>query len=121
VHNKEAGSTGHSGGDFFTNYFFADAIRNNKQPWCDVYRSVDMSICGIQAYRSVLNDSKPYEIPDFRDKEIRKKYENDNWTPDPARRGEDGPYSSIRGDIKRTDKAKTYARKVWGEVGYTGE
>ena len=29
---------GHGGGDFFTSYYFAEAIRRNEPPYLDVYR-----------------------------------------------------------------------------------
>ena len=119
--HEQATKAGHGGGDFFTNYHFAEAIRRNEQPWMNVYRAIDMSICGIQAYKSVLNDSMPMEIPDFRDEEVRKLHENDNWTPDPEHKGPGQPASSIRGEIQVPEKAKKYAKKMWAEVGYTGE
>ncbi len=119
--HEQATKTGHGGGDFFTNYHFAEAIRRNEQPWLNVYRAIDMTICGIQAYKSVLNDSMPMEIPDFRDEEVRKLHENDNWTPDPEHKGPGQPASSIRGNIQVPDKAREYAKKMWAEVGYTGE
>lgn len=119
--HEEASKTGHGGGDFFTNYHFAEAIRRNEQPWLNVYRAIDMTICGIQAYKSVLNDSAPFEIPDFRDEEIRKQYENDNWTPDPERKRPGQPFPSILGEIEPSKEAKAYAKKVWQEVGYTEE
>ena len=53
---SEAGRTGHGGGDFFTSHHFAEAIRSGQQPFLDVYRGVSMSIVGILAWRSALND-----------------------------------------------------------------
>jgi len=115
-HHAEAAVTGHGGGDFFTNYHFADAIRKNKQPWLNVYRALDMTLCGILAYKSALNDSVTIEIPDFRDENVRKIYENDDWTPDPEKKHPGQPYSSILGDIKPPPEAKEYAKKIWAEI-----
>jgi len=83
-----------------------------------VYRGVDMRIAGVQAWRSALADSAPFEVPDFRKKSLRKQYRNDHCTPDPARKGAGQPASSIRGRIKLSDEAKKLARKVWKSKGY---
>ena len=121
IHHKEATRAGHGGGDFFTNYEFAQAIKTGKQPFLDVYRAVDMSAVGILSYRSALNDSAPLDIPDFRKKSVRKEYENDHWNPDPQRRTKDDPLPSILGKIKHSVKGLTHARKIWKEAGYDGE
>lgn len=120
VHHAEATRAGHSGGDFFTTYHFLEAIRSGEPPYLDVYRGVDMSIVGIQAWRSVLEDSAPFEVPDFRKPSVRRRYRNDHWSPDPERNGKGQPPSSILGDIKPTREAKALARKVWEKQGYTG-
>ena len=40
-HAEEARRAGHGGGDFFTNYHFAEAIRKKrKRPYFDVYRGL---------------------------------------------------------------------------------
>lgn len=46
------------------------------------------------------------EVPDFRNENIRKKFENDNWSPDPKDRdlSENQPYPSILGDIEIDEK-----------------
>ena len=118
AHHEEARKAGHGGGDFFMNYHFAQAIRTGKPPYLDVYRGVVMSIVGILAYRSALNDSNTVEVPDFRKKSVRAKYKNDDWNPDPTRRKKGWPWPSIRGDIKPTKKAIAYARKIWEDMGY---
>jgi len=120
VHHQEATQTGHGGGDFFTRYHFAQAIRTGEQPYLNVYRAVDMSICGILAYRSALADSAPVDVPDFRQESERRKYEDDTWSPDPARRGPGQPLPSVLGDIQPTDEAVTFARQVWKETGHNG-
>ena len=120
-HHAEALRTGHGGGDFFTNYHFAEAIRSGKQPWLNVYRALDMTIAGILAYKSALNNSEPLEIPDFRDESVRKKYENDDWTPDPEKRHPGQPQSSILGKIEHSEQTMAYCKKMWQEVGYTGD
>ena len=37
------GKAGHGGGDFWTSFHFANAIRTGEQPYLDVYRGVTMS------------------------------------------------------------------------------
>jgi hypothetical protein len=75
-----------------------------------------MSVVGIQGWRSVLADSAPFEIPDFRKKTVRDRYRDDHWNPDPtvpAAAGEPKPPCSLRGDIKPTKAQLAHARKIW--------
>ena len=80
---KIAEATGHGGGDFWVDYYFAEAIRTNTQPYLDVYRSVAMSNACIMIHRSIKSGGTPYEIPDFRCKEARDRYRNDTERPGP--------------------------------------
>lgn len=123
VHADLARRAGHGGGDFFTNHFFAEAIRRNRQPWLNVYRGLDMSIVGIQAWKSALNQGAPYIIPDFRKESVRKKYENEQWSPFPedADKAPDQPLSSITGYNPPNKRCLAEARKIWREMGYLVE
>ena len=116
-HHGEAMQAGHGGGDFFTKYNFAQAIRSGQQPYMDIYRGVDMSIVGILAYRSALKDGAPVDVPDFRKEEDRKAFEDDDWSPwlKDAREGQ--PLPSILGRIEPTEEAKANARRVWAKHG----
>lgn len=120
-HHGQAMQAGHGGGDFFTNYHFANAIRTGRQPYLDVYRGVTMSIVGPLGYRSALGNSNTLEIPDFRNKSIRAKYAKDDWNPDPKRHKKGYPFPSILGDIKPPKKGLEFAKKIWREAGYQGE
>ncbi|MCP4639150.1 MAG: Gfo/Idh/MocA family oxidoreductase [bacterium] len=120
-HHEEATRAGHGGGDFFTNYHFAEAIRTGQQPYLDVYRAIDMSIVGILAFRSALEDGAPIDVPDFRDEDARKLFEDDQWTPDPTRDGDDGPASSVLGHLEPSEEAVRFSREVWADVGYDGD
>ncbi len=117
VHHRDATRAGHGGGDFFNTYHFANAIRTGEPPYLDVYKGVDMSIAGIQAWRSALVDSAPMEVPDFRKEGARRKYRNDHWSPDPTRKGKKPP-SSILGRIEPDKEAQALAKKVWASKGY---
>lgn len=121
AHHGEATRTGHGGGDFFTTFHFAEAIRTGTPPYLDVYRGVAMSIVGVLAWRSALSDSAPVHVPDFRQESVRADYEDDHWSPDPARAGQAGPPTSILGDVTPSDEARALAAKVWSDKGYEGE
>jgi len=121
---ETANKTGHGGGDFFTDYFFAEAIRTGIQPYFDVYKAVAMSAVAIQGYKSAHENGTPYEIPDFKNSNAaREKYKNDNWCPMPEFRDvqPNQPYPSVDGDIKLTQEAKEMAKRHWTEIGYKGE
>ena len=118
---KEAASAGHGGGDFFTNHYFAEAIRTGEQPYLDVYRGVAMSVVGILAWKSVLDDGNSYAVPDFTREESRQAYEDDHWRPmdldDPS-----APPICSRG--KQRDlipESLREAREVWERMGYRGD
>ena len=121
THHEAATRAGHGGGDFFTSYHFAEAIHRDEPPYLDVYRGIDMSIVGIQAWRSALSDSAPVDVPDFRRESVRRKYAKDHWSPDPARAGADQPPSALEGHIEPTAEAKALATKVWARQGYHGD
>lgn len=72
-----------SGRDYLTVRIFLEAIREGRQPEYpfDIYSAVLMSSVAILGWRSVLEGGKPYDVPDFRKEEDRKRYENDNLTP----------------------------------------
>ena len=120
-HADLANKTGHGGGDFWTSFEFANAIRSGKQPYLDVYRGVTMSSVGILAWKSALADGAPFAVPDFRKEKDRKVLENDHWSPFPSHAAPGQPPASIRGRIKPAPKAIAEARKVWAKQGYRGE
>jgi len=80
-----------------------------------------MSITGILAWRSALDDSTPLDVPDFRDEAVRKQYEHDHWSPDPTREDKDRPGTSIIGDIAPTEEARVFAKEIWAGKGYNGD
>ena len=74
---------GHGGGDYIVARMFLECIREGRQPEFpyDIHSAVTMSSVAILAHRSMLEDGKPYDIPDFSKEEWRKQYENDRLTP----------------------------------------
>ncbi len=81
--------SGHGGSDFYTLYFFLNAIlgRQDKEYLIDVYQALDMTFPGILGYRSIVNGNIPLDIPDFRDKSLRNDYRGDDWCLDPKLAG----------------------------------
>jgi len=118
---KDASEYGHGGGDFFMNYSFSKAIRTGKQPYLDVYRGVIMSIVGILAYRSALNDSNTLQVPNFRKKAERKKYKDDNWNPNPEEHKKGFPPPSILGNIEPSKQGIAFAKKIWKDYECRGK
>ncbi len=89
--SEEAKSSGHGGSDFYTTYFFIQKILGKPDgKWSiDVYTAVDMGLCGILAYRSILAGTQPIKIPNFRIKEERDAWRNDNACTNPEIAGDE--------------------------------
>jgi predicted dehydrogenase len=117
-HGELARQAGHGGGDFWTSFEFANAIRSGKPPFLDVYRGVAMSSVGILAWKSALKDGVPVDVPDFRSERARKAIERDDWSPFPSHAKPGQPPPSIRGTPQPTSKAIAEARKIWAAQGY---
>jgi hypothetical protein len=117
-HAEIAAKSGHGGGDFWTNFHFANAIRSGKPPYLDVYRGVAMSIVGVQAWRSALSEGVPVEIPDFKSEKSRKAFENDDWSPFPEDYKPGQPPASIQGNVLPSKAAQKRATETWAKRGY---
>jgi predicted dehydrogenase len=120
-HGDLAAKAGHGGGDFWTNFHFTNAIRTGEMPFLNVYRGVAMSSVGILAWKSALEDGRPFDVPDFSDEASRQSYENDHWSPWPEHAGPGQPPPSILGTPTPGEEAIAFAREVWREIGYEGE
>jgi len=113
-HGDLTRKSGHGGGDFWTNYHFAQAIRAGKQPFFDVYRSVAMAAVGILGWRSCLEGSRTFRIPDFRDAAARRAVADDHASPFAEdRHREDHLPPSIRGYVPPSEEAIAFARRIW--------
>jgi len=103
----------HGGSDFFMVNDFLDAIINRSPSPIDVYMAMDMTLPGIIGYRSAINGNVPLDIPDFRYEQIRKKYEDDKWSPDPADKNiPNQPESSVLGEIRIPDSIYKTMEKI---------
>ncbi|MCM8809054.1 MAG: Gfo/Idh/MocA family oxidoreductase [Candidatus Omnitrophica bacterium] len=118
---KLASKVGHGGGDFWVCWYFAQAIRTKKQPFFDVYKGVTLSSVGILAWKSALEDGKPYDIPDFTKESERKKYEKDDASPFPDAKTFKKLPPSILGFIEPNPEYIAFAKKIWKKIGYKGE
>ena len=77
---NKSGIATHGGSDFYPTHFFIEKILGNPDgDWAiDVYQAVDMGICGILAFRSILSGNQPVKVPNLRNKEERDAWRNDN-------------------------------------------
>lgn len=77
---KNSGIATHGGSDFYPTHFFIEKILGRPDgKWAiDVYQAVDMGICGILAFRSILAGNKPMKVPDLRDPAQRDEWSHDN-------------------------------------------
>ncbi len=108
---------GHKGGDFYPTHFFIEKIlgREDGKYCMDVYEAVDMGICGILAYRSILNGNTPVMIPNLRNPEEREAYRNDNACTNPAVCGEDALPSTSHGTPPIPDETYERVRALFKE------
>jgi predicted dehydrogenase len=120
LHGKLAEQAGHGGGDFWTNFEFAKAIRSGRQPYLNVHRGVTMSSVGILAWRSALENGAAVDVPNFKKEKERRAFEDDHWTPFSSKgRPADAP-PSVHGFRKASRKGLAEARKTWKKMGYKG-
>ena len=75
-----------------------------------------MSSVGILAWKSALKDGMPFAVPDFRDEQSRRPFENDHWSPWPEHAGPGQPPPSILGRREPDSESVAYAKVVWARV-----
>ncbi len=93
---EKADACGHGGGDYWVVKQFFDSIREGKPGFLNVYRAAAMAAVGILGWRSVLDGSHEYDIPDFSDEAQRVLWENDDLSPFPnADRKNQIPYTTV--------------------------
>ena len=107
---------GHGGSDFYATHFFIEKILGNPDgEWAiDVYTAVDMGICGILAYKSVLAGNKPIDVPNLRNPAEREAWRHDNACCSPALAGDQLlPSSSYPLDGEIPDEVYARVRQLW--------
>ncbi|MBE6541609.1 MAG: Gfo/Idh/MocA family oxidoreductase [Ruminococcaceae bacterium] len=119
--NELSVGAGHGGGDYWVAYYFAKYVNEDLEPFFNVYRSVSMSATAILALRSSFNGGVEYKIPDFRNEEERKLWENDHDSPFPDENGNVTMPCCSHPDYKPTEEDYENAKKVWLEMGYNVE
>jgi len=121
--DMEICDAGHGGSDFFTVYYFIKAIMGDKNALeniIDVYEAVDMCICGILAFKSIVKGGITIKVPNLRNKEERDEYRNDNFCGFPHIAGDEFVPADFRDNLDRIDdEIYDNVRKKWenGEQG----
>lgn len=107
---------GHNGSDFYATHFFIEKILGRPEGMeysIDVYQALDMGICGILAYRSILSGNTPIAVPNFRNPEEREPYRNDTACTNPAVAGDQLLPVSPHGELKIPEGAYEHVRQLW--------
>ena len=108
--------SGHGGSDFYATHFFIQKIlgtEEGKKYSIDVYTAVDMGICGILAYRSILNGSMPVKVPNLRNMEERDAYRNDNACTNPEVAGDQLLPAYHTGNPEIPDEVYEKVKQLW--------
>lgn len=107
----------HGGSDFYSTHFFIEKILgrpDGEKYSIDVYKALDMGICGIMAYRSILEGNKPMPIPNFRNPEEREAFRNDHRSTNPAiSKGDDLLPAYHTGTVVEPDEVYENVRQIW--------
>lgn len=106
----------HGGSDFYATHFFLEKILgrpDGEKYSIDVYRALDMGVCGIMAYRSILAGNKPMPVPDLRDKAEREKWRNDHACTNPEIAGEQLLPVYHTGTVTEPDEVYDHIREIW--------
>lgn len=110
---------GHGGSDFYATHFFIEKILGNPEGQkysIDVYTAVDMGICGILAYRSILNGNMPVKVPNLRNKEERDAFRNDHACTNPEVAGDQLlPVTTLYDTNSVPDEVFEHTRQLWLE------
>ena len=108
---------GHGGSDFYPTHLFIQKILGRPEglEWSiDVYTAVSMGLCGIFAYRSVLEGNKPMRIPDLRDPAVRELFRHDvKCTNKNIAHGTDLLPKTSFGEADIPDEVYEHVRQLW--------
>ena len=87
--DDRADGFGHGSSDFYAMWHFIEKIKGNPAAdTIDVYEALDMFLCGMFAYRSILDGSASKKIPNLRNKEERDLWRKDMACTDPKVAGD---------------------------------
>lgn len=87
--DEKAKPFGHGGSDYYSMYNFIEKILGNPEAdTIDVYEALDMFLPGMFAYRSILADGVPMDVPNLRNAEEREKWRNDTACTSPEVAGD---------------------------------
>ncbi len=109
----------HGGSDFYPTHCFVQKILGKEDgKWCiDVYQAVDMSLCGLFAFRSILAGNTSMEIPNLRNKEERDLWRNDHACTNPDIAGDQllptSSYPALAQGL--SDEEYAAIKRVWRE------
>jgi len=112
TNKDQAAKSGHWGGDWFVMYEFLKSIRSGNKPDIDVYMALDMTLPGILAWRSALKGGVFLEVPDMRREKIRKRYENDHFSPRPGTPKEFALPNTPQGSMRPSKRYLDELRKL---------
>ncbi len=56
----------HGGSHGYLTSEFVDAILRDRKPWVDVAQSLNMTVAGIVAHQSALQDGELLKIPQYK-------------------------------------------------------
>ena len=105
---------GHNGSDFYIMYNFVQKILGDKNAdIIDVYEALDMSLPGMFAFRSILDDGKVKKIPDLRNKAERTKWRNDTACTDAKAAGDMLLPTCASGTPEIDDKVYEHMYRQW--------
>lgn len=107
----------HGGSDFYATHLFIEKIlgRPDGEWSIDVYQAVDMGICGILAYRSILSGNISVDVPNLRNKEERNAYRNDRACTTPWVAGDQLLPRSTFALPEQTDELYERVHTLWKE------
>lgn len=109
---------GHAGSDFYPTHFFIEKILGREEGLkysIDVYQAVDMALCGIMGYRSILAGGQPMDIPDLRLPDVRDKFRNDTACTTPNVAGDQLLPVYHTGDLKIDEGTYERVKDIWLE------
>ena len=113
---QNSGVGSHNGSDFYATHFFIEKILGRpegEECSINVYQAVDMGICGILAYRSILGGNVPVKVPNLRNREERDAYRGDNACANPAVAGDQLLPSSSYGNREIPKENYERVRRLW--------